>query len=395
MNGTSALTVLVLGMMGRAPFAGVGWQVLQYLEGLRRLGCRVYYIEDTGEWPYDPETNSITDDCRYTTDYIGRLMDWCGLPDCWAYRAAAHGGRLFGPAAARVDELLACADVLINLTGATVLGEEHHHVPVRIYLETDPVLPQIEVAQGRRFTIDLLSTHTHHFTFGENLGAPDCGVPLGRFHYRPSRQPVVLEWWQATGAVPPPRKADGRFTTVASWKQSDKDIEWRGETYTWSKHHEFLRLLDLPFRAGRPFELALACDDEEALLLLAEHGWRVVDALALSKDPLPYRDYILGSRGEFTVAKDQNVRLRSGWFSDRSACYLAAGKPVITQDTGFGNVLPTGRGLFSFRTIDDVLAALDAVESSYEVHSHAARDVAAEYFDAERVVGRLLEQAGC
>src|SRR5262249_1836946 len=155
----------------------------------------------------------------------------------------------------------------------------------------------------------------------------------------------------------------------ASWKQSDKDIEWRGETYTWSKHHEFLKLLDLPFRAGRPFELALACDDEEALRLLAEHGWRVVDALALSKDPLPYRDYILGSRGEFTVAKDQNVRLRSGWFSDRSACYLAAGKPVITQDTGFGNVLPTGRGLFSFRTIDDVLAALDAVESSYEVHS--------------------------
>jgi hypothetical protein len=380
--------------MGRTPFAGVGWQVLHYLEGLRRLGCRVFYIEDTGDWPYDPEQNSITDDCRYTTAYIGRLMSWCGLPDHWVYRAAAQGGRLFGPAASRVDELLARADVLINLTGATVLGEEHLRVPVRIYMETDPVLPQIEVAQGDQFTIDLLSTHTHHFTFGENLGAPDCGVPLGRFDYRPSRQPVVLEWWQSTGAVPLRPEADGRFTTVANWKQSCKDVEWLGETYTWSKHHEFLKLLDLPRRAGRPFELALACKDDEALRLLARHGWRVVDAVALSKEMFPYRDYILGSRGEFTVAKDQNIRLRSGWFSDRSACYLAAGKPVITQDTGFDHALPTGRGLFSFRTIDDVLAAHDAVESNYELHSRAARDIAAEFFDAESVVGRLLEQAG-
>jgi hypothetical protein len=381
-------------MMGRTPFAGVGWQVLHYLEGLRRLGCRVHYVEDTGDWPYDPEQNSITDDCRYTTDYIGRLMCWCGLSDCWAYRAAAQGGRLLGPAATRVDELLARADVLINLTGATVLREEHLRVPVRIFLETDPVRPEIEVAQGHQFTIDLLSSHTHHFTFGENFGAPDCGVPLGRFAYRPTRQPVVLEWWHRSGAAPRSRRADNRFTTVASWKQSGKDAEWRGETYTWSKHHEFLKILDLPFRAGRSFELALACDDDEDLQLLAEHGWRVVDALALSKDPLPYRDFILGSRGEFTVAKDQNIRLRSGWFSDRSACYLAAGKPVITQDTGFGNVLPTGRGLFRFRTIDDVLTALDAIESNYEAHSRAAWDVAAEYFDAERVVGRLLEEAG-
>jgi LmbE family N-acetylglucosaminyl deacetylase len=390
----SGPNIVVLGMMGRSPFAGVGWQVLHYLEGLRRLGCHVTYLEDTGEWPYDPEQNAITDDCRYTTAYIGRLLAWCGLDNHWAYRAASQGGQLLGPAAARVDELLARADALINLTGATVLRDEHLRVPVRIFLETDPVRPQIEVAQGCRFTIDLLAAHTHYFSFGENFGAPDCGVPLGRFDYRPTRQPIVLEWWNPARAVPPSPAADGRFTTVASWDQSGKDIEWRGQTYSWSKHHEFLKFLDLPHRTERPFELALACDDAAVLRLLGGHGWRVVDALALSKDIRRYRDYILGSWGEFTVAKDQNIRLRSGWFSDRSASYLAAGKPVITQDTGFGKILPTGRGLFAFRTMEDVLAAVDAIESDYEGHSRAAREIAAESFAAEKVVASLLQRAG-
>jgi hypothetical protein len=381
-------------MMGRAPFAGVGWQVLHYLEGLRRLRCNVSYIEDTGAWPYDPEQNTITDDCRYTTAYIARLMTWCGLSDCWAYRDAAGGGRLVGPAAPGVDELLARADALINLTGATILRDEHLRVPVRIFLETDPVLPQIEVAAGRQFTIDLLEAHTHHFSFGENLGAADCRVPLGRFDYRPTRQPIVLEWWNTASADFPSPTADGRFTTVASWQQSGKDVEWGGQTYSWSKHHEFLKFLDVPHLAGRPIELALACADAGALRLLGAHGWRVVDALALSRDILPYRDYIKGSRGEFTVAKDQNIRLRSGWFSDRSASYLAAGKPVITQDTGFGNILPTGRGLFAFTTIDDVLAAVDVIEGDYPGNSGAAREIAAAYFAAGTVLDSLLKRAG-
>src|SRR5262249_11843122 len=158
-------------------------------------------------------------------------------------------------------------------------------------------------------------------------------------------QPVVLDWWQSEEEAP--RRPLFRFTTIASWQQSGKDIEWDGETYLWSKHHEFLKFIDLPRRTGQALELALACGDAEALRLLAAHGWQTVDALALSRDIHPYRDYILGSAGEFTVAKDQNIRLRSGWFSDRSACYLAAGKPVLTQDTAFGNVLPTGRGLFA------------------------------------------------
>jgi hypothetical protein len=382
--------VVVLGFVGRMPVAGVSWQLLHYLEGFRRLGCEVYYVEDTGDWPYDPVQNAVTGDCRYSVAYVARLLARCGLGERWAYRAAPQSGRVHGLSELRLAEVFSGADALINLTGGTVLREEHLGVPVRIYLETDPVRPQIEVAQERPFTVRLLEAHTHHFSFGENLGAPDCGVPVTRFRYLPTRQPVVLDWWQDCGAAP----AGGRFTTVANWRQSGKDIEWQGECYAWSKHDEFLKFLDLPRRSGQPFELALSCDDLGALDLLRAHGWRVVEALGLSREVEPYRDYVAASRGEFTVAKDQNIRLRSGWFSDRSACYLAAGRPVLTQDTGFGNVLPTGRGLFAFRTMADILTALDAIRGDYNGHSRAAREIATEYFAAEKVVGSLLERAG-
>lgn len=388
---TRRATLVVFGMMGRTPFAGVAWQVLHYLEGLRRLGHEVYYIEDTGAWPYDAEQNTITDDCRYTVNYIGQLMTWCGSPDRWAYRSAVDG-TTFGLSESGVTSLLESADALVNLTGATLLRDEHLRIPIRIYLETDPVLPQIEVAQGRKFTLELLDAHTHHFTFGENLGALDCGVPVERYQYQPTRQPIVLEWWWPPSGTQPQPPA--RFTTIANWQQAGKDIEWNGETYAWSKHHEFLKFIDLPHRTAQPFELALACSDTEVLRLLAAHGWRVVDALPLSRDILPYRSYIQNSHGEFTVAKDQNIRLRSGWFSDRSASYLAAGKPVITQNTAFDRILPTGRGLFGFQTTDDVAEALERITSDYASHAIAAREIAEEYFAAERVLGSLLERAG-
>jgi hypothetical protein len=385
--------IVVLGILGRTPFAGVAWQVLHYLEGLRRLGHDLFYLEDTGSWPYDAEQNTITADCGSTLRYIAGLMAWCGLADRWAYRSAVDG-RVSGASDTQVAHVLASADALINLTGATLLRDEHLRVPVRIYLETDPVLPQIEVAQGRALTLDLLGAHTHHFTFGENLGMPDCGVPIGCFRYQPTRQPVVLDWWSPVDGALPPAEDGSSFTTVANWKQSGKDIEWNGEVYAWSKHHEFLKFIDLPCRSEQTFELALACEDADVIRLLMSRRWRVVDAIPLSKQILPYRSYILASRGEFTVAKDQNIRLRSGWFSDRSASYLAAGKPVITQDTAFGKVLPTGRGLFAFQTMPEILDALEQINVDYRLHSNAARDIAAEHFAAERVLASLLERSG-
>jgi hypothetical protein len=382
--------VVVLGIVGRSPLAGVAWQALHYLEGFRRLGHDVYYVEDTGLWSYDPQANTFTDDGRYASAYLRRLLGRHGFDGRWVFRAARPGCPLQGLSAERLTELYASADAIINVTGSTELREEHLQVQLRAYVETDPVLRQVEIAQGREHTIDLLAAHTHHFSYGENYGAPDCGVPIERFHYLPTRQPVVLEWWPPTPAPP-----DGlRLTTIGNWQQFGRDIELDGEVYYWSKHHEFLKVLELPYRAGARFELALSNCDPEAQLLLQHHGWRLADALALSVSTRSYRRYIRASDGEFTVAKDQNVRLRSGWFSDRSACYLAAGKPVVTQDTGFGEVLPTGEGLHAFDTVEDAVAAFESVESDYERHSRAAVEIAREYFAAERVLAKLLSDLG-
>src|SRR5262249_22289431 len=160
----------------------------------------------------------------------------------------------------------------------------------------DPVVPQIQVAQGVRFTIDLLSAHTHHFTYGENLGTPDCHVPVQRFTYRPTRQPIVLEWWATDGEGAPPGNT---FTTIANWRQTDKDIDWNGETYYWSKHLEFEKFIDLPHRAPHPFELALGGADAGTVRRLRGHGWRVVDGPALTRRVEPYREYVIRSAGEF------------------------------------------------------------------------------------------------
>jgi hypothetical protein len=383
--------VVLAGIIARMPFAGVAWQFLHFLEGLRRLGCDVHYLEDTGVWPYDADRETVTDDCGYSLRYLQRLMSWCGMDGRWTYRSGVDGS-LHGPGAASLGDTLRGADALLNVTGATILREEHLRVPVRVFIETDPVLPQIEVAQGNRFTIELLEAHTHHFTYGENIGKPVCPLPTGPFAYRPTRQPVILDWWMPTGSL-----ANGctrPFTTVTHWKQTCKDIEWEGELYTWSKHAEFLKVADLPRRAGRPFELALAHDEADPVALLREKGWQVTEALPISRDILPYRDYIRSARGEFTVAKDQNIRLHSGWFSDRSATFLAAGRPVITQDTGFEENLPTGEGLFSFQDMDDILAAIDEIDSDYERHCRAAREIAETHFRAETVLRALLRQAG-
>jgi hypothetical protein len=385
----SGLRVVVFGILGQIHLAGIAWQMLHYLEGFRRLGCQVHYVEDTGTWAYDPQQNTDSEDCSYTVTYIARLMTSYDFADRWAY-CAEPGRRVFGMSPQQLGQVLDQADLLVNLTGSTILRKEHLHIPVRIYLETDPVQAQVKATQGQQEILSNLGAHTHHFTFGENLGAPDCRVPTGCFKYQPTRQPIILDWWNSEDMG----HQATCFSTISNWRQSGRDVTWNGETYTWSKHQEFLKFVDLPARTSQAFDLALACDDPEAIALLRSHGWQVRDAIALSQDISPYRDYILQSRGEFTVAKDQNIRLRSGWFSDRSACYLSACRPVITQDTGFGNTLPTGKGLFAFQNMDQILLAIDQINSDYSGHRRAAEEIAREYFSADRVLRYLLNRAG-
>ena len=359
---------------------------MHYLEGLRRLGHDVYYVEDTGAWPYDPKLNSPTEDSSYAVAYIARLMERCSLTGRFAYRGPAPAHQLMNASARNLAALYAETDVLINLTGSTQLHHEQLQVPRRIYLETDPVLAQVEVDQGNAVTIAALAAHTEHRSFGENLGTDICPLPTGPFAYRPTRQPVVLDWWAGADTV-----EAHTFTTIANWRQTYKDLTWRGNAYGWSKHSEFLRFIDLPSRTGERLELALSSVVDADRETLGANGWRVADAAPLSHDIDAYRSYVCGSRGEFTVAKDQNIRLRSGWFSDRSACYLAAGRPVVTQDTGFDAVLPTtSGGLYSFRTMDDILTAFESIASDYAGNRRRAREIAREYFDATKVLTDLL-----
>jgi hypothetical protein len=384
------LRIVLAGGVGAMPFAGVAWQVLQYLEGFRRLGHQVFYLEDTQRWPYDPVADTVCDDAGPAIAYVAALMERVGLQHAWAYRDVVKGDALHGVSEEALARTLREADILVNLSGVTVLRERHLDIPVRVYLETDPVLPQIEVAQGREFTISFLGAHTHHFSYGENFGRVDCQVPIERFHYLPTRPPVILDWWDS-GDSPSP--AERPFTTIANWRQTSKDIVWEGRKLTWSKDVQFMRFLELPQRISSPIELALALEDEQVIADLRAAGWRIRPAGPLSKDIDAYRSYIISSAGEFSVAKEQNVALRSGWFSDRTASYLAGGRPAIVQDTGFGCALPTGEGLFAFTTIDQAQAAFEAVQADYARHSQAARTIAAEYLRAETVLGALLEAA--
>jgi hypothetical protein len=416
---SKGLQVVVMGILGQTPLAGVSLQVLQHLEGFRRLGYECYYIEDTNEWPFNPALTTFEYgeaqnalNCEYAASYIAQLMSAYGFSDRWAYRPRIDSrhdarGRFFGLSESRVSEVFSKTDVLVNLTGSTRLLEEHLRVPVRLYLETDPGLRQIEIAKGNSNATELLDSHTHYFTYGENLGAPDCLIPVTGYDYLLSRPPINIDWWnqgeQSSSA--PSWAPQAVYTTISNWVQTGKDVEWNGETYLWSKHLEFLKFVDLPRRTSQRLELALLFaagkqavplfgTSQEALPLLKSHGWLVRDAIGVSQNVEKYRDYIVSSRGEFTVSKDQYVRLRTGWFSDRSACYLAAGRPVITQDTAFDKVLPTGEGLFSFESMEDILAAFEAIESDYDRHCRAAREIAAEYFAVEKVLGRLMRDLG-
>ncbi len=381
--------VIVFGILFWYPLAGVTFQFLHYLIGLRRLGYDVYYVEDSGRWVYNSSKFEFTPDADDNVAAVAPILNAHGFEGRWVFRGNYPGGRCYGMSESALRQLYRDADAFLNVTASQELREDHLRIPLRIYVESDPFAVQIKVALKDAPTLKALADHTVHFSFGENLGAPDCSVPVEGISWLPTRQPVVLELWR--NPHPPSREAP--FTTITTWRNKGKDIVYQGETYTWTKDIEFLRFIDLPRRREVPFELAVIVDDATRGLL-TEHGWRLTDSLAVSRSIDRYRDYVQRARGEFTVAKDQVVRPRTGWFSDRSCCFLAAGRPVITQETGFSKFLPTGRGLFGFLTMEDILHAVDVIESDYEGSCRAALEIADQYFDAEKVLKSLMERAG-
>jgi hypothetical protein len=390
MNILHKKKIVLLGMMTRMPVAGAVWGNLHYLVGFQRLGYDVYYVEAHAKTPYMLMDGPDDDSSAKAAAFLDRLMGRFDLGGHWAFHALHDDGRYYGMTEMQVKQLYSSAALIINHHGATVPLPEHYATGRLIYLETDPVELEIGLHDGVQEAIDFLEPHTAFFTWGLNYGQSDCKVPLPeRFPFQPSPPAVVPSLWQSYRG-----EGGDTFTTIGNWEQPGRDVRFQGEVYHWSKHYEFLKFLDLPRRTPQPLELALGSYNEDNQRLLESNGWRIRDALSLSRDLDPYRRYITHSRGEFTVAKDQNIRLRSGWFSERSAQYLAAGRPVITQETGFCNVLPTGQGLFGFSNMEEILGAVDTINSNYQHHCRAASALARDYFSYDVVLPRLLAEVG-
>jgi hypothetical protein len=294
-------------------------------------------------------------------------------------------------------EVCRTADVFINVSCSTFLRDEYARIPVRILIDSDPMFTQIQAATQKGFTpgvtgiTSILAGHNYHFTFGESAGTNGCRIPSAGVDWLPTRQPICLDHWPAT---PLPDDPSAAFTTVMNWT-AGRPQHFDGETWG-QKDVEFLRLIDAPSRApvalaavvgqttGEPFPVELARDA----------GWQVLDPQIFAPDWIAYRQFIRSSRGEFSIAKETYIKARTGWFSCRSACYLATGRPVVAQDTGWTRHIPCGCGLLSFTTLDEAIAALEEVMSDPEAHALGARQVAEEAFDARVVLSDLLAAAG-
>jgi hypothetical protein len=372
------MKILVAGIIARYPFGGVTWCSLMYLLGLRALGHDVFYLEDTGECIYDPEQNSLSKDPGYGTRYIHAALEPYGLGDRWCF--VNWDGTYHGVSRDRLREFCADADLFIDLSGGCWFWrDEYRRIPRKVFIDSDPVFTQLALAKGDPSYVDFFRTFDHLFTFGANIGTPACDVPPGEFTWHKTWQPVVIDQWQTTAA--PTRD---RFTTVMTWK-----IESFVDVVQGNKDQEFVKFIDLPSKTAAKFELAV--NGPQALL--REYGWGTVDGMGVSRSLWDYRAFIQGSKAEFGVAKHAYVSTRSGWFSDRTECYLAAGRPALVQDTGWSAHLPHGVGLLPFSTPEQALDGIARIAADWAVHSRRASDIARDCFDSATVLTRLLEVA--
>ncbi|HKH65126.1 MAG TPA: glycosyltransferase [Solirubrobacterales bacterium] len=366
------MRALVSGMVAGEPNqGGAAWAVLQYVLGLRRLGHEVVLVEPVESL----QPRSV--------EYLRTVSEPFGLEQVALVGADGDSAPLDRK---RLRELAAGADLLLNVSGMLTDPELLEAVPVRAYLDLDPFFNQVWQQQGADMRF---AGHTHFVTVGLEIGAVGCEVPTLGLPWITSLPPVVLEEWPVAAEDPL-----HPFTTVGHWR-SYGPIERDGRRYG-MRAHSLRELIDLPGRCGGEFALALGIHpgDGEDIAALERHGWRLLDPAAVAATPDSYREFVRGSQAELGVAKEGYVESRSGWFSDRSACYLAAGRPVVAQETGFSRHLPTGRGLLAFSDIDEAATAGEEVRAHPQAHAEAARQIAEAYLDSDRVLARLLEELG-
>lgn len=405
------MRIIVTGLIAQHPtLGGVTWDYLQYVCGLRCLGHDVYYFEDSGEWPYTLDGGPTGDqwiahDPTSNIEYLEKVMRRFDMDDRWAYRFPTKP-RWFGLSDKKRREVLKTAELLINVSGTLESLADYHQIPRRAYIDTDPVFTQVKLNLncGQSDFQKRVAAHNSFFSFGENLSQ---FVPSTEYSWIPTRTPIVLSQWQP---LQPTRNV---FSTVMSWT-SYQPLRFSGKTYA-QKDVEFARFLGLPEKI-KPTILEVALSQtqhpewqtklsnlpfsvEENIRknklqpddVLKNMGWKIVNPALVCSDLDSYRSYVESSKGEWSVAKNGYVVGQSGWFSCRSACYLAAGRPVVVQETGFSKVLPTGEGIISFKTMDEAVEGIRDIEKNYDRHCKAAREIAEKYFDSDQVLSKLID----
>ena len=375
-------TVIVAGSLAQRPgYGGHAWVFLQYLLGFRRLGCDVLFLDrldaamcrDRAGQPC-PAVDS------WNLASLAETMSACGLGDAWSLRC---GDTTFGVPREHVLEKARESVLLLNVMGFLDDAEILAATQRRAFLDIDPGFGQMWQALG---LAEMFTGHDACVTIGENIGHPGCTVPVCGIGWITTPQPVVLDQW-------PVRNGAGctAFTTVASWRGPFGPVEYEGRSYG-LRVHEWRKFAALPVTSGQRFEVAMDLDaaDAKDRALLEANGWQLIPPRTVAGGIADYRSFVSGSRAEVMIAKNMYVATRGGWFSDRSICYLAAGKPVLAQETGFSRNHPAGHGLLAFSTPEEAAEGVRAINADYAAHCRTAREIAEAQFDSDKVLTRLL-----
>ncbi len=383
------MKIVVTGLMAQYPFGGVIWDYIQYVLGFHALGHEVWYLEDSGVWPYDPVNFTYTEDCSQNVLYLNKIMNEFGFADRWIYRNGANG-EFHGAGEGKARDLLKNGDLLVDVSGAGCFRDYELTIGHKMFLDGDPMFTQIGLYdEAKKEHADRVSSYDSHFSFGLNIGAPDCLVPSAGIVWKPTLQPISIEHWPFQEQEPL-----DQFTTVMNWA-SYAPKEWEGKPYG-QKDLEFQKFMELPRHTSQKLVMAMGRGpgNKRPTEQLNEIGWKILEPDQVVPDHHTYRDFLRTSKGEWSIAKHGYVASRSGWFSCRTACYLALGRPAVVQDTGWSSHLPHDKGVLPFSTMEECVDQLNRVQLDYREHQRGARAFVSEFLDAPKVCEKLIRDAG-
>ena len=380
------------GFIGLYPTGGVTWDYIQYPVGFDLLGHDIFYLEDTGQYSFYKSSGRSWDDPADTVLYLKETMNKFGLDGRWAYRDVATGN-CYGMSLQELIDICKTADIFINISASTLMRDEYLAIPKRVLIDSDPMFTQIQdwddanAEQSTKTIKQGFRSYTHLFSFGENIGKEDCRIPTYDLNWRVTRQPICMNFWRNIQDSNSP----GAFTTVMNWSTRKKLIYQHEE---WGqKDMEFEKFMSIPLEFRQLVFRVIVADNSKKMdhSRLENFGWSLLDPIKTINSVDKYKKFINDSLGEFSVAKETYVKSKSGWFSCRSACYLAAGKPVVTEDTGWCKFIPSGTGLIGFQDMPSAISALTRTTENIRLHAQAAVELAEEYFNSDKVLRQLID----